>query len=165
MRVLKNNGTNSTSYAYDGQMGVEDVDAGSAAAITDYAIGSRGIDRISKTASGTTSTTYPIYDGHGNMVATLSQSGALFSLSSQRAFDPWGVIRTSDTSGDPKGRYCANLGHKQDDESGLTYMRTRYYDAATGRSRPRTPPETGLTGSFTATTTRLSTRTARAKMG
>lgn len=36
-------------------------------------------------------------------------------------------------TGDPKGRYCASLGHKQDDESGLVYMRARYYEPGSGR--------------------------------
>jgi RHS repeat-associated protein len=67
------------------------------------------------------------------MVSTLSYSGSSASLSNQRAFDAWGNIRNSDTSGDPKGRYCASLGHKADDESGLTYMRARYYDPGCGR--------------------------------
>jgi RHS repeat-associated protein len=67
------------------------------------------------------------------MVSTLSYSGTAFSLGNQRAYDSWGNIRNSDSSGDPKGRYCAALGHKSDDESGLTYMRARYYDAVAGR--------------------------------
>jgi RHS repeat-associated protein len=35
--------------------------------------------------------------------------------------------------GGPKGRYVANLGHVQDDESGLIYMRARYYEPGSGR--------------------------------
>ena len=41
--------------------------------------------------------------------------------------------RLSAQIGDPKGRYCANLGHKQDDELGLIYMRARYYEPGSGR--------------------------------
>ncbi|HMS56820.1 MAG TPA: RHS repeat-associated core domain-containing protein, partial [Fimbriimonadaceae bacterium] len=36
-------------------------------------------------------------------------------------------------SGEPFQRYCANLGHVQDEESGLIYMRARYYEPWTGR--------------------------------
>jgi RHS repeat-associated protein len=32
-----------------------------------------------------------------------------------------------------KNRYCGNLGHQQDDESGLIYMRARYYEPGSGR--------------------------------
>lgn len=54
-------------------------------------------------------------------------------MNDHRAFDAWGGIRNSDSSGDPKARHCANLGHKQDDESGLVYMRSRYYDPICSR--------------------------------
>ncbi len=42
-------------------------------------------------------------------------------------------MRAQQNAGDPKLRYCANLGHNQDDESGLIYMRARYYEPASGR--------------------------------
>jgi RHS repeat-associated protein len=42
-------------------------------------------------------------------------------------------VRSGATTGGPKGRYVANLGHVQDDESGLIYMRARYYEPGTGR--------------------------------
>ena len=63
----------------------------------------------------------------------LVSRGLLTSLGDQRAYDAWGVIRQGAASGDPKGRYCANLGHVEDDESGLTYMRDRYCEASAGR--------------------------------
>ena len=49
-----------------------------------------------------------------------------------RTYDAWGQVR-SQVGTDGKLRYCANLGHKQDDESGLIYMRARYYEPASGR--------------------------------
>ncbi|MBZ0214460.1 MAG: RHS repeat-associated core domain-containing protein, partial [Nitrospirae bacterium] len=77
---------------------------------------------------------YPLYDGHGNMIATLTkQPTNSFSLSARRYTDPWGVTRVGASNGEPDQRYCANLGHRQDDESGLTYMRARYYEPTTGR--------------------------------
>ena len=47
-----------------------------------------------------------------------------------------GAVRSQssvDPPNGPKARYCANLGHVQDDESGLIYMRARYYEPWTGR--------------------------------
>jgi len=80
------------------------------------------------------SATYPLYDAHGNMISTLSkQGGGGFSYAALRTFDAWGTIRRGSQTGDPKGRYCASFGHKQDDESGLVYMRARYYEPASGR--------------------------------
>lgn len=68
------------------------------------------------------------------MVATLARSGNnSYSLGNQRSFDAWGTVRLGAQNGDPSGRYCAQLGHKQDDESGLIYMRARYYEPASGR--------------------------------
>ena len=75
---------------------------------------------------------YPLYDGHGNMLATISRSGTSYSVGNQRAFDPWGNVRAwvsgQNWTGHPSGRYVASIGHIQDDESGLIYMRARYYE-------------------------------------
>ena len=137
MRVSKSNSTGSTSYRYDGQMGMEDVDFasnGTLSKVTDYGIGPRGIDAMFVTQSGATSVSYPLYDAHGNMISTLTKQGTGgFAYSALRTFDAWGLIRRGAQTGDPKGRYCANLGHKQDDESSLVYMRARYYEPAFGR--------------------------------
>ena len=71
---------------------------------------------------------------HGSMVATLSRDGANgFRMADRRSYDAWGLVRAQQTGGDPKLRYCANLGHRQDDESGLVYMRARYYEPGSGR--------------------------------
>ncbi len=66
MRVSKSNSNGSTSYRYDGQMGIEDVDytsTGSVSKVTDYGIGPRGVDAMFVTQSGATSVSYPL---HGN---------------------------------------------------------------------------------------------------
>ena len=137
MRTYKTNSSGSTSYRYDGQMGMEDVDytpTGAVSKVTDFGIGGRGIDAFYVTQNGTTSASYPIYDAHGNMISTLARQGTgNYTTSALRTFDGWGQIRIGTQTGDPKGRYCANLGHKQDDESGLTYMRARYYEPISGR--------------------------------
>ncbi|ARU39875.1 hypothetical protein CCB80_01480 [Armatimonadetes bacterium Uphvl-Ar1] len=69
------------------------------------------------------------------MVATLSKNtaGTSWSLGNERSYDVWGSVRSGAATGGPKGRYVANLGHVQDDESGLIYMRARYYEPETGR--------------------------------
>ena len=74
-------------------------------------------------------------NGHGNMIATLARSSSTpyYVLGNERQYDVWGGVRSGATSGDPNTRYCENLGHKQDDESGLIYMRARYYEPSTGR--------------------------------
>jgi RHS repeat-associated protein len=44
----------------------------------------------------------------------------------------WGGFRTG-TNANGKATYCANIGHQQDDESGLIYMRARNYEPGSGR--------------------------------
>ena len=75
------------------------------------------------------------------MHATLTKNGTGCSIGDPRSYDAWGNILSG--SGDPKGRYCASLGHKQDDESGLTYMRARYYEATSGRFVSEDPDNEG----------------------
>lgn len=137
LRVAKIQGEDAgTNYRYDGQMGIEDEDvsSGAVSAYTRYGLGARGIDYMEKVTSSSTVVAYPIYDAHGNMVATLQRSGTnSYTFGDQRSYDAWGKIRSGSGTGDPKGTYCANLGHKQDDESGLIYMRARYYEPAAGR--------------------------------
>ncbi|MFM9872986.1 MAG: RHS repeat-associated core domain-containing protein [Fimbriimonadaceae bacterium] len=69
------------------------------------------------------------------MVATLSinTAGTSWSVGDERSYDVWGSVRGGSATGGPKGRYVANLGHVQDDESGLIYMRARYYEPESGR--------------------------------
>ncbi|MCL4285720.1 MAG: RHS repeat-associated core domain-containing protein [Fimbriimonadaceae bacterium] len=95
-----------------------------------------GIDFLAESIDGGAETVgFPLYDGHGNMIATLgrAESSPYFGVADLRTYDVWGSVRSGSTTGDPRQRYCANLGHVQDDESGLIYMRARYYEPWTGR--------------------------------
>ncbi|MBI5705639.1 MAG: RHS repeat-associated core domain-containing protein [Armatimonadetes bacterium] len=134
-------------YFYDGQMQVENYEAHSnnTALLTRYGIGARGIDYMETYNGSTTTVGFPIFDGHGNMIATIGRSGSTpyYSVGDQREYDVWGKIRSGNTTGDPKPRYCANLGHVQDDESGLIYMRARYYEPTTGRFVSEDPAQDG----------------------
>ena len=100
----------------------------------DNGLGARGMDWTSVTTSSGTTTSFPIYDAHGNEVATLSRgSSNTYSLANHRSYGAWGEIRQGSATGGPRGRYCGELGHIQDDESGLVYMRARYYEPTSGR--------------------------------
>jgi len=152
--------TRFTRYRYEGQMGIEDFETrdnnqvnGVRSVLTQYGLGARGIDYMKTTTvtgSGVNQQTqavdsYPVYDAHGNMVAALAKSGTNgYALSNQRSFDAWGNVRIGSTAGNPTGRYCANIGHKQDDESGLVYMRARYYEPTSGRFVSEDPSMQGI---------------------
>jgi len=109
-----------------------DFDDGTDVTVKRTGIGARGIDVLStKVNSGSETFAYPIYDTHGNMVATLAKSGGAYALSNEQSFDVWGSVRSGSSTEDQG--YCANLGHRADPESFLTYMRARYYEPMSGR--------------------------------
>jgi RHS repeat-associated protein len=140
-----------TRYFYDGQMCVEDDDLiqiGSSweedITVRRYGIGARGIDFIGYTENEQSEVqNFPIYDGHGNMVATIRRDGTGFVCENRRALDAWGEMRQGTAGQDPRQQYCANLGHSRDNESGLTYMRARYYEPWTGRFVSEDPGRDG----------------------
>ena len=74
------------------------------------------------------------------MILTLAKNGTNFTHGNERSYDVWG---TPSDNGDPAQRYCANLGHVTDDESGLIYMRARYYEPSTGRFLSEDPARDG----------------------
>jgi RHS repeat-associated protein len=136
VRKIKNGGDEVTRSYYDGQMPVEeDVTTGGSTTLTRNFVGARGLEAISTTQNSVTNTTYPLYDTHGSMVATLTKNtgGTSWSIGDERSYDVWGSVRSGAATGGPKGRYVASLGHVQDDESGLIYMRARYYEPESGR--------------------------------
>jgi len=150
MRTYKSVGTSVAGYTntltrHDGQMPfeLETLKPDGTVTATREALGARGVDAeesVTGTWTGTTRTlgsptiAYPIYDAHGNRVCTLSRYGSgSWSTTSPRFADAWGTMRTGSATGGSPMRYCASLGHLQDDESGLVYMRGRYYEPSTGR--------------------------------
>ena len=101
MRVGKDGPSGSTRTRYDGQMAMEDLEASApdgdgnrtVTALTRYGLGARGVDMIERVSlppgggqgGGTTVTAFPIYDAHGNNVASLTRNGSGFSLGNRRA--------------------------------------------------------------------------------
>lgn len=104
--------------------------------LTQNFIGARGLEAMTtKVGNNAPTTSYPLYDVHGNMVATVQKSGSgtSWTIQDERSYDVWGSVRSGSSTGRPRGRYCANLGHVQDEESGIVYMRARYYEPGSGR--------------------------------
>lgn len=77
--------------------------------------------------------------GLGSVVATVDPSGNVLD---SRKYDVYGATRGGTASGTAH-RFVGALGHASDDETGLTYMRARYYDAATGRFVSQDPKKNG----------------------
>ncbi len=80
------------------------------------------------------------------MIATLNRSGTTYATANKRYFDVWGGVEHESGLGTnpPSQRYCANLGHVEDDESDLIYMRARYYEPWTGRLISEDPDKNGV---------------------
>ncbi|MCH7995036.1 MAG: hypothetical protein IIB57_11415, partial [Planctomycetes bacterium] len=99
-----------TRFYYDAQMGIEDLETdGTNTTLRKLAIGARGIDMIAKTVNGGTEVkAFPLYDVHGNMVATLARdSGNGFTTGNVQSYDAWGGVRSGflrSGSADRRGR-------------------------------------------------------------
>ena len=79
-------------------------------------------------------------DYHGNVVAKANALGNMIDeIYSRRDYDAFGN-QWQGTQSDPFG-YC---GEYYDSESGLVYLRNRYYDSATGRFITEDPIKDGL---------------------
>jgi len=70
---------------------------------------------------------YYLYNGHGDVVQVIDESG---NIKNSYTYDEWGNLRSiSETIENPL-RYC---GEYFDEESGLYYLRARYYDPLIAR--------------------------------
>lgn len=92
----------------------------------------RAIDAVSRTTSSGTAVSYPLFDTNGNNIGLLAKSGSSWTIGSEKSYTAWGELRTG-SADDNKARFGATSNHKTDDESGLVYMRARYYEPSSGR--------------------------------
>jgi RHS repeat-associated protein len=90
-----------------------------------------GLDLIAS-VTGTTPTYY-LYDGLGS-TSELANSGG--TVTDTYRYDVFGAVRTSTGSSAQPFRFT---GEQRDSESGMYYLRARYYDPATGRFLSQDP--------------------------
>jgi RHS repeat-associated protein len=122
---IENGTTTATRYLVDPNLGMPQVVAeydssGHATAIYVY-----GDELLLRIAQGR-STTYH-HDGIGSVVALSDESGAAVQ---SYGYDAWGNVLESSGSDDNPYRYA---GERVDLDTGLTYLRARWYDSGVGR--------------------------------
>ncbi len=135
-------GSSRVEYLYDGQMPVceQEFEDGVLQATRVNFLGARGIEAvltIDHTRGNQARLSWLLYDGHGNLVRVMASD---YTLSGFQWRGVWGEVQSSLGAG--RG-YCANLGHSED-ETGLVYMRARYYEPASGRFISEDPSRDGV---------------------
>ena len=117
LRMSKTTNGVTTSYILDGADVVAQIKG------NEITIFSKGINLISQTKGDTTKTYFS--DGHGDVTGLHCAN----SDAKEALYDGYGIPLFNDSSDNPFG-YC---GEYYDEETGLIYLRNRYYDPQTGR--------------------------------
>ena len=114
-RIKKTVNGEVTLHVWDGSNIVSDADENRNAKSSYY----RGIKLIAG-RSGTSTAQYYVYDGHGNVTGYAGEN---------YSYDAFGNLQTDNENINPF-LYC---GEYTDAETGMIYLRNRYYDPTTGR--------------------------------
>ena len=125
LRTTKTVGNTTTEYVWDGQNLVSETEQGTTDTYTYDMTG------VHTRKHGNTVTSY-LKDYHGNVIGTADSTGRL-------DYDAYGNHLQGDAP-DPFG-YC---GEYYDSETGLIYLRNRYYDPSMGRFISEDPAKGGL---------------------
>lgn len=93
-----------------------------------YLTGPRGVEFRRDDSTG--EIRWYLYDGLGSAIAEVDETG---SITASRYYKAFGGVHS--TSGTPTGdhKFVGSLGHTSEDDTGLIYMRARYYDPEIGR--------------------------------
>jgi len=143
LRRQKTTNGASTDYAYDSTMLVREGHATGgtltpATVTATYFQGASGpcyrrddtqseVDSQGRTV---TKARWYVYDGLGSVVGEVDPLG---NLTSSPKYDVYGAVRANAGTASTKQGFVGSLGHVIDTETGLIYMRARYYDPANGR--------------------------------
>jgi len=119
-----------TKYVYDGQTVIGEIRSDGTKRW--YVMGAMGyVCRIDEGANGEIlARDYFVYDGLGSCRALVSSNGVVVA---KYDYDVYGSVRGQEGQRANSFKYVAQIGHPTDEETGLIYMRARYYDPEVGR--------------------------------
>jgi RHS repeat-associated protein len=127
LRSMKTVDSNKVLYNYDQQGRVISESDGSAQTQANYVWGhDRVFVKLDK-SGGTEKQYYYLYNGHGDVIEIVDSNGT--SVNSYQ-YDEWGNIKQQVEGTKNPFKYA---GEVYDEESGLYYLRARYYDPSMGR--------------------------------
>jgi len=143
----------STDYAYDAKIMVREGHASGgsltpATVTATYLIGARGPEyrrddtqtEVDSQGRTVTKARWYVFDGLGSVVGEVDPLG---NLTSSPRYDVYGATRNNGGTSSSKQGFVGSLEHISDD-TGLVYMRARYYDPNLGRFASEDPGRHGL---------------------
>lgn len=123
LRSQKTTGTATTQYGYNGS-GQVVSEKGSNGNASTYIRGDRVLVKKDQTAS---KDYYYLFNGHGDVVQMVDTSGTIVN---SYGYDEWGNIAKQQETVANSFKYA---GEAYDSETGLYYLKARYYDPSQGR--------------------------------
>jgi RHS repeat-associated protein len=118
-------GATTTDYVLMGDSVVRELRAGATHAT--YLHGPRGPE-YRRDAAG--NARWYLYDGLGSVLGEVDPAG---NVTASRKLDVYGALRASTGTATSSHGFVGGLGHPSEAETGLVYMRARYYDPVVGR--------------------------------
>ncbi|MCW3055742.1 MAG: repeat protein [Chthonomonadales bacterium] len=132
------NGT-TTDFVLDSSMFVRERNHATGANIATYLVGARGPEY--RRDDATSQIRWYLYDGLGSVLGEVDPNG---NITSSRKYDVYGLVRGGNSpTGTSNHKFVGQLGHPSEDNTGLIYMKARYYDPATGQFASEDPANQG----------------------
>ena len=132
------NGT-TTDFVLDGSLFVRERNHSTGANAATYLAGARGPEYRRDDSTG--QVRWYMYDGLGSVLGEIDPNG---NITSSRKYDVYGLVRGGNNpAGTSSHKFVGQLGHPSEDNTGLIYMRARYYDPIAGRFLSTDPGHQG----------------------
>lgn len=124
MRYKKSSGTQTIQYQYNLAGQVISESNASNVVQANYVRGDR---LLAKKEVATGKSYYYLYNGHGDVIMMVDTNG---NIVNQYQYDEWGNLLTNNETVKNSFKYAGEI---YDEETGLYYLRARYYDPSIGR--------------------------------